>query len=75
MKFNFLGDRSTDWAELLYRKTTKKYASNEFFPKVLLQLKKKLLCYEDLNISVGFDIKSALTPTGPGTWSWWNRSI
>ena len=36
-KFNFLCNRLTDKAEIFYRKTTKKDASNESNPKVLLQ--------------------------------------
>ena len=35
-KFNFLGNRLTDGAEIFIRETTKKYASNEPYPKVLL---------------------------------------
>ena len=50
-KFNFLGNRFTDWAEILYRKTTKKYAPNESNPKVLFNLKQELWFYEYLKIS------------------------
>ena len=74
-KFNFLCNRLTDKAEIFYRKTTKKDASNESNPKVLLQTRQELWFYEDLKISVSFDIKMALTPAGQGTWSGWDRSI
>ena len=47
----------TDWAEIFYRKTTKQYASNESYPKVLLQLEQELRFYEDLKISASFDKK------------------
>ena len=75
MQFDFLHNHMTDWAEFFYRRTTKQYASNEPYPKVLLQLEQKLWFYEDLKISASFDIKIALTPAGPGTWTWWDRSI
>ena len=56
-KFDFLYNHLTDWAEIFYRKTTKQYASNEPYPKVLLQLGQESWFYEDLKISASFDKK------------------
>ena len=56
-KFDFLYNHLTEWADIFYRKTTKQYASNESYPKVLLQLGQELWFYEDLKISASFDKK------------------
>ena len=51
-KFDFLYNHLTDWAEIFNRKITKQYASNESYPKILLQSEQELRFYEDLKISL-----------------------